>query len=324
MLHKTSIAITTLALACCAQVFAQDFPTRPISMVMPFSAGGPGDTLARIIARGMSPSLKQQVIVENVPGAGGTIGTAKVARAAPDGYQLLLTHISHATNATLYKKLSYDALKDFEPIGLVADLPMTMVSKKDFPPNNFRDLVAYAKANKTKVAYANAGVGSASHLCGLMFMTAIDTELTTVPYKGTGPAMNDLLGGQVDIMCDQTVNTLGFIKSQKIKAYGVTSRKRIAQLPELPTFDEAGLPKFELSIWYGLYAPKGTPKPVIDKLAAALQAALRDDVTKARFADLGAEPVSAEKARPDALATMVKSEIDKWAPIIKKAGVYAD
>ena len=324
MSGKSLFVLSTLALVCSTQALAQDFPTKPISMVMPFSAGGPGDTLARIIARGMSPALKQQVIVENLPGAGGTIGTAKVARASGDGYQLLLTHVSHATNPSLYKKLPYDTLKDFEPVGLVAELPMTMVAKKDFPANSFKELVAYAKANKTKVAYANAGVGSASHLCGLMFMTAIDTELTTVPYKGTGPAMNDLLGGQVDIMCDQTVNTLGFIKSQKIKAYGVTSRKRIAQLPELPTFDEAGLQKFELSIWYGLYAPKGTPKPVIDKLTAALQAALKDDVTKSRFADLGAEPVGADKARPEALATTLKSEIDKWAPIIKKAGVYAD
>jgi tripartite-type tricarboxylate transporter receptor subunit TctC len=237
-----SMAITTLLAT--TSVFAQDYPTRPITMTMPFSAGGPGDTLARVLAQTMTESLKQQVLIENAVGAGGTIGTAKVARSDPDGYTLLITHISHATNPALYRKLSYDTLTAFEPVGLVAELPMTLVSRKDFAPANFADLLAYVKANKDQVTYAHAGIGSASHLCGLLFLKAIETPITTVPYKGTGPAMNDLLGGQVDFMCDQTANTLSHIKADKIKVFGVTSKDRIAQLPDTPTLNEAGLPGF--------------------------------------------------------------------------------
>jgi tripartite-type tricarboxylate transporter receptor subunit TctC len=312
-----------LALAACAGV-AQDYPTKPVAVVMPFSAGGPGDNLARVLGQSMSKSLGQTVLIENTAGAGGTIGTNKVAKSRPDGYTLLFTHISHATNPTLYRKLPYDTLKDFEPIGLVAELPMTLVGKKDFAPNNFKELLTYLKANKDKVTYSHAGTGSASHLCGLLLQSTIQTNVTTVGYKGTGPAMNDLLGGQVDFMCDQTANTLQQIKSGKLKVYGVTSPKRIAQLPDVPTLQEAGLPKFELSIWYGLYAPKGTPKPVIDKLVTALQAAVKDENLKSRFDQLGAVPVAADRARPEPLGVQVKSEIDKWAPIIKQAGVYAD
>jgi tripartite-type tricarboxylate transporter receptor subunit TctC len=316
---------TILSLATAASAgFAQEYPNKPVAMVMPFSAGGPGDNLARVLGQSMTKSLGQTVIIENTAGAGGTIGTAKVAKARPDGYTLLFTHISHATNPTLYRKLPYDTLKDFEPIGLVADVPMTLVAKKDLAPSTFKELLAYLQANKDKVAYSHAGTGSASHLCGLLLQTAIQTNVTTVGYKGTGPAMNDLLGGQVDLMCDQTANTLQHIKAAKLKVYGVTSPKRIAQLPDVPTLQEAGLPRFELSIWYGLYAPKGTPKPVVDKLVAALQAAIADDNLKSRFAQLGAVPVAADQARPGPLATQVKAEIDKWAPIIKQAGVYAD
>lgn len=304
--------------------FAQDYPTKPVSMVMPFSAGGPGDNLARVLGQSMSKSLGQTVIIENTAGAGGTIGTAKVAKSRPDGYTLLFTHISHATNPTLYRKLPYDTLKDFEPIGMVAEVPMTLVAKKDLPPNSFKELLSYLQANKDKVSYSHAGTGSASHLCGLLFQSAIQVNMTTVGYKGTGPAMNDLLGGQVDLMCDQTANTLQHIKGGKLKVYGVTSPKRLAPLPDVPTLQEAGLPKFELSIWYGLYAPKGTPKPVVDKLVAALQTAVKDDNLKSRFDQLGAVPVAADNARPEPLGAQVKSEIEKWAPIIKQAGVYAD
>jgi tripartite-type tricarboxylate transporter receptor subunit TctC len=315
--------LLSLAFAASAGL-AQDYPSKPVAMVMPFSAGGPGDNLARVLGQSMSKALGQTVIIENTAGAGGTIGTAKVAKSRPDGYTLLFTHISHATNPTLYRKLPYDTLKDFEPIGLVADVPMTLVARKDLAPNSFKELLAYLQANKDKVSYSHAGTGSASHLCGLLLQTAIQSNVTTVGYKGTGPAMNDLLGGQVDLMCDQTANTLQYIKGAKLKVYGVTSPKRIAQLPEVPTLQEAGLPKFELSIWYGLHAPRGTPKPVVDKLVAALQAALKDENLRSRFAQLGAVPVAAEKARPEALGAQVKAEIEKWAPIIKQAGVYAD
>ena len=213
---------------------------------------------------------------------------------------------------------------DFEPIGLINEVPMTLVAKKDFPAKDLKELIAYVKANKDKVNYANAGLGAASHLCGMLFMTAIQTDVTTVPYNGTGPAMNDLLGGQVDFMCDQTTNTTSQIKAEKIKVYGVTTKKRVASLPNVPTMDEAGLKGFEVSVWHGLYAPKGTPKPVIDKLTKALQAALKDDNVKQRFAELGTEPVAENRATPAALGAHLKAEIDKWSPIIKKAGVYAD
>jgi tripartite-type tricarboxylate transporter receptor subunit TctC len=272
----------------------------------------------------MGIKLKQTIIVENVGGAGGTIGAARVAKAAPDGYTLLLHHIGQATAPALYRKLSYNANDSFEPIGLVTDVPMTLVARKDFPAKDFKELLAYVKANKSKVTYANAGLGSASHLCGMLFMTAIDTDLTTVPYKGTGPAMNDLLGGQVDFMCDQTTNTTSQIKSGKIKVYGVTTKARLASMPDVPTLNEAGLPGFEINVWHGVYAPRGTPKAIVDTLAGALQVALKDPMVKQRFADLGTEPVAESRARPEALRAHLKTEIERWAPIISKAGVYAE
>ncbi len=304
--------------------FAADYPAKPVTMVVPYAAGGPTDTVARLIAQAMSNDLKQQVLVENVGGAGGTIGASKVAHAAPDGYTLLLHHIGQATSATLYRKLPYSVLDDFAPIGLVTDVPMTIVARKDFPPKDMKELIAYVKANKDKVTYANAGIGAASHLCGMLFMSAIQTQVTTVPYKGTGPAMNDLLGGQVDFMCDQTTNTTSQIKGGKIKVYAVTTKTRVASLPDVPTTAEAGLPAFEVGVWHGLYAPKGTPKPVIDRLSKSLQAALRDGNVKQRFADLGTEPEPQNRATPEALRAHLKAEVEKWAPVIKAAGVYAD
>ncbi|HLN86170.1 MAG TPA: tripartite tricarboxylate transporter substrate-binding protein, partial [Candidatus Limnocylindrales bacterium] len=229
-----------------------------------------------------------------------------------------------STAPALYRKLPYDALNDFEAIGLINEVPMTLVAKKDFPAKDLKELIAYVKANKEKINLANAGLGAASHLCGMLFMSAIQTDLTTVPYNGTGPAMNDLLGGQVDVMCDQTTNTTSQIKAEKIKVYGVTTKKRMASLPNVPTMDEAGLKGFEVSVWHGLYAPKGTPKPVIDKLTSALHVALKDDNVKQRFAELGTEPVAESRATPAALHAYLKAEIEKWSPIIKKAGVYAD
>lgn len=303
---------------------AQTYPARPITMVVPFAAGGPTDTVARLIGQSMTQTLGQQVVIENVGGAGGTLGAARVAKATPDGYTILLHHIGHATSATLYRKLPYETIGDFEPIGLVTDVPMTIIAKKDLPPNSFQELVAYMKANKDKVSLANAGVGAASHLCGMLFQSAIQTVVTTVPYRGTGPAMNDLTGGHVDVMCDQTTNTTGQITAGAVKAYAVTSAARLSNLPNLPTVGEAGMPQLEVAVWHGMYAPKGTPKAAIDRLTAALQTALQDATVKTRFADLGTEPVALARATPDALRTHLKAEIDRWAPIIKAAGEYAD
>jgi tripartite-type tricarboxylate transporter receptor subunit TctC len=303
--------------------FAQ-YPAKPITMIVPFSAGGPTDTVARLLGKAMGDQLKQQIIVENVAGAGGTIGAARVARAAGDGYTIFLHHIGMATAPALYRKLTYDPIKDFEPIGLVTDVPMTLVAKREFPAKDLREAIAYTKANKAKVTLGNAGLGAASHLCGLLFLSAIETDLTTVPYKGTGPAMNDLLGGQIDLMCDQTTNTTSQIKADKIKVYGVTTRKRVPTLPNVPTLHEAGLPNFEVAVWHGLYAPKNTPKPVLDRLAAALRSALKDPTVKQRFNELGTEPESDDRAQPEALRAHLKAEIEKWGPVIKNAGVYAD
>jgi tripartite-type tricarboxylate transporter receptor subunit TctC len=317
-------SLVCLSLLGGAAAQAQEYPTKTITMVVPFAAGGPTDTVARLVAQSMGVKLKQQIIVENVGGAGGTIGAARAAKSAPDGYTIFLHHIGQSTAPALYRKLTYNAIDSFEPIGLVTDVPMTLVARKDFPAKDFKELLAYVKANKEKVTYANAGLGSASHLCGMLFMTAIETDLTTVPYKGTGPAMNDLLGGQVDFMCDQTTNTTGQIKAGKVKVYGVTTKTRVASLPDVPTLNEAGLPGFEVAVWHGMYAPQGTPKAIIDTLVAALQVALKDPMVKQRFGDLGTEPVAESRAKPEALKAHLKSEVDKWAPIIKKAGAYAD
>ncbi len=312
------------ALVASTAVLAQDYPNRTISIVVPFAAGGPTDTVARLVAQSMTKSLGQTVIVENVAGAGGTIGPKKVAASKPDGYTLVLMHIGISTSVSLYRNLGYSPVTDLEPIGLITDVPMTFIARKDFPPKDMKELIAYVKANKDKVTYANAGVGAASHLCGMLFMTAIQTDLTTVPYKGTGPAMTDLIGGQVDFMCDQTTNTTPQIKGGKVKAYAVTTSTRVKSLPDLPTVQEAGIKDFHVGVWHGLWAPKGTPKPAIDKLTAALQAALKDPSVVTKFAELGTEPVAQDQATPAALAKHLKAEVDKWAPIIKKAGVYAD
>ena len=322
MMNRLLTACATLLLAFTAS--AQEYPTRTISIVVPFAAGGPTDTVARLVGQSMSKTLGQTVIVENQAGAGGTIGVEKVAKAKPDGYSLLLMHIGISTSVSLYRNLRYDPQKELEPIGLITDVPMTFIAKKDFPPKDMKELIAYVKANKDKVTYANAGVGAASHLCGMLFMTAIQTDLTTVPYKGTGPAMTDLMGGQVDFMCDQTTNTTPQIKGGKVKGYSVTPKTRVKSLPELPTVDESGLKGFEVAVWHGLWAPAGTPKAAIDKLSHALKVALKDPALVSKFAELGTEPVAENRATPEVLRSYLKAEIDKWAPIIKKAAVYAD
>jgi tripartite-type tricarboxylate transporter receptor subunit TctC len=303
---------------------AQDYPTSPITVVVPFSAGGPTDTVTRLVAEAMSRDLGQQIVVENVGGAGGTLGAARVAEAAPDGYTLLLAHIGMATSATLYRSLPYEPLNAFEYVGLVTDVPMTIVARKDFEPNTLAELIDYVKANKDTVTYANAGIGAASHLCGMLFMSAIGTQLTTVPYKGTGPAMTDLLGGQVDFMCDQTTNTTKQIQAGEIKAYATTSETRLVNLPDLPTASEAGLDGFVVGVWHGIYAPKGTDPAIIERLTKSLQVALKDPGVIERFAELGTTPASEADATPAALKSMLESEIERWRPVITAAGVYAD
>jgi len=305
-------------------VLAQEYPTKPINIIVPAAAGGPTDTLTRVLAQAMGEALRQQMIIENVGGAGGTIGINRAAKARPDGYTLLLYHIGMATSPALYRKLPYDTLNDFDYIGQVADVPMMLIAKKTMAAANFREFLPYAKANKDKLTYANAGLGSASYLCGILFMSAIDANFTMVPYKGTGPAMNDLVGGQVDFMCDQTTNTVPQIKSGNVKAYGVTTASRLASMPDLPTLDEQGLKGFDLVVWNGLFGPKGMPKPAVEKLVAALQTAVQAPAFRARLADLGAEPVPLSKANPGSLGNLLKAEVDKWGPIIKKTGVFAD
>jgi tripartite-type tricarboxylate transporter receptor subunit TctC len=303
------------------------YPDKPITIVVPFSAGGPTDKVARDLGVVLSKGLNNQtVIVENVGGAGGTLGAGKVAKAAPDGYTVLLHHIGMATAPALYRKLPYNVLNDFEFVGMVNEVPMTLVGRANLPANNFAELRTWIGNNKGKVNLANAGLGAASHLCGLLFQQSLAVEMTTVPYKGTGPAMTDLLGGQVDIMCDQTTNTTGVIEGGKVKAFAVTTPKRLTTpaLAKLPTLDESGLKGFNVSIWHGLYAPKGTPKAALDKLNAALRAALKDGEFIKRQEALGAEVVTDARVGSAEHKKFVEAEIAKWGPAIKAAGQYAD
>lgn len=300
------------------------YPSHPVTLIVPFAAGGPTDTVARTLGTAMSKSLGQTVVIENKLGAGGTIAANYVAKANPDGYTIFIHHNGMATATGLYRNLPYNPMTDFEYIGQVADVPMTLLARKDFPPDNVKELIAYVRANKGKINLANAGLGAVSQLCGMLFMQAVGAELTTIPFSGTAPAMVALLGGQVDILCDQTTQTIPYIKAGKVKFYGVTTKERVMALPDAPTLDEQGMNGFEIVVWHGLYAPKGTPKEVLDKLNTALRAALKDPDVAARFADLGAQIVPEAKQTPAGLRDWLKAEIDKWQPLIRKAGVYAD
>jgi tripartite-type tricarboxylate transporter receptor subunit TctC len=293
-------------------------------MIIPFAAGGPTDTVGRLIAQAMGPDLGQTVVVENVGGAGGTLGAQRTAQARPDGYTILLHHIGMSTTPTLYRRLAYDPVNAFETIGLVTEVPMTLVARRDFPANTLAELVAAVRRERDGINYANAGVGAASHLCGLLFMSAVGAPMTTVPYRGTGPAMNDLVAGTVDVMCDQTTNTTEQIRAGTIRGYAVTTPARVASLPDLPTAAEAGLPGFEVSVWHGLYAPRGTPRPIIERLNRALLVALRDENLTRRFGDLGTAPVAAERATPEFHRDFWQRDIAKWRPLIQAAGQYAD
>ena len=324
-MKKALLALASLAAFAAAPAWAA-YPDKPITIVVPFAAGGPTDKVARDFAEAVRKPLGATVVVENVAGAGGTLGTAKVAKATPDGYTLLLFHIGMATTPTMYRKLNYKVLDDFEFLGLVNDVPMTLLGRKTLPANTYPELVKWLQDNKGKVNLANAGQGSASHLCGLMFQNAVKIDMTTVPYKGTGPAMNDLLGGQVDIMCDQTTNTTGQIAAGSVKAYAVSTGTRVNTpvLAKLPTLDELGVKGFNVSIWHGLYAPKGTPADVLAKINAALKVALKDADFIKRQEGLGAVVVTDGRMNPAEHKKFVASEIDKWGAVIKAAGQYAD
>lgn len=317
----TRIGLTLCAAALALQASAQDFPVKPITMVMPYAPGGPGDVITRVFAGAMQKTLGQQVVVDNPAGASGSIGTARVARARPDGYTLLMIHVSHATNQAMYKSLPYHPVDDFEPIGRATSGPMLIAARNGFPAKNLSEFVAYAKANAPKISLAHAGVGSASHLCGLMLMNALGVKFNEIPYKGTGPALNDLLGGQVDLLCDQTSGTVPSVKAGKIQAYAAAGRARIPSLPDMPAIAEAGVQGMDINISFGLYAPKGTPKPVLDKLSASLQAAVVDPEVRARLDGMGIAAVPVELARPEALRAHLKNEIDTLGGLLIKAGV---
>ena len=324
---NTFRATLALVLAALAAPALAEYPDKPVTIVVPFAAGGPTDKVARDLAEALRKPLGgQSVIIENVGGAGGTLGAAKVARAAPDGYTLLLHHIGLSTAPSLYRTLPYKTLEDFEYLGMVNEVPMTLIGKPTLPANNYAELLKWMEANKGKINLANAGLGAASHLCGLLLQSTLKIDMQTVPYKGTAPAMNDLLGGQVDLMCDQTTNTTGQIAAKAIKAYAVTSTKRLTTpaLKNLPTLDEAGLKGFNVNIWHGVYAPKGTPKAVTDKLNAALRTALKDPEFIKREEALGAVIITDARVGGAEHKKFVTDEIAKWSPIIKAAGQYAD
>ena len=318
----TLAAVLLGGLALSGTALAQDYPTKPVTVVVPFSAGGPTDTVARLLAEVMSQDLGQQVVVQNVGGAGGTLGAGQVATAPNDGYTLLLHHIGMSTAPTLYRSLPYDPAKDFAPIGLITSVPMTLVARKDFEPTTLAELMDYIKANGENVTYAHAGIGSASQLCGMLLMDALDTQMTTVPYQGAGPAMTDIIGGQIDMICDQTTNTTSQIKAGEVKAYAVTSQNRLDALPDVPTTKEGGL-ELEIGVGHGLYAPAGTDPAIIERLEKSLQVALSNETVISRFAELGTYPVTAEEATPDALAQTLASQTELWRAVIEAAGDYA-
>ena len=303
------------------------YPEKPITIVVPFAAGGPTDKVARDLGEALRKGLNNQtILIENVGGAGGTLGAARVAKASPDGYTLLFHHIGMATSPALYRTLPYKTLEDFEYIGMVVDVPMTLIGRSTLPANTYPELVKWLEANKGKINLANAGLGAASHLCGLLFQQAVKIDMTTVPYKGTAPAMTDLLGGQVDLMCDQTTNTSSQIEAGKVKAFAVTSAKPLTTpaLAKLQTLDSLGLKGFNVGIWHGLYAPKGTPKAVVDQVNTAMKAALKDANFVRNQLALGAVIIDDARNNGAEHKKFVEAEIAKWGPVIKAAGQYAD
>ena len=322
--HRRTIlsgAIAAASLWASQPALAQTaFPTKPITIIVPAAAGGPTDTVARLIGESMGRTLGQTILIENVGGAGGTLGMARVSKSAPDGYTLAVWHNAHASAPALYDSLKYDVVNDFDHLGRITDVPMTLVSKPTLAANNVTEYVAWIRANGEKAVYGHAGIGSASHLCMLMLMKELGVQMNGIPYRGTGPAMNDLLSGQFDVMCDQTTGTTNQIKEGKIKGFAVTTKTRVSSLPDLPTLDASAVKGFEVSAWHAMWAPKGLPKEASDKLVAALQAALKDPKVIERFASLGTEPVPAELATPAALKAHLTAEVPRWDAVIKAAG----
>jgi tripartite-type tricarboxylate transporter receptor subunit TctC len=308
----------------CGLASAQTYPTKPISLVVPFAAGGPTDIVARTLAATMTKSLGQAVVVENKAGAGGTIAGGFVMRAAPDGYTFLIHHNGMATAPALYRKLAYNPVADFEHVGNVVDVPMTMLARKDMAANNLGELIGYIKANADKINLANAGLGAVSHLCGTLFQQSLGVTLVTVPFQGTGPALNALLGGQVDLLCDQTTSTVPHIKAGTVKLYGVTTKQRIKALPDAPTLHEGGLKDFEVIVWHGVYAPKGTPAAVVQKFGDAMRAALKDPAFVSRMADLGGEIPPPARQTSEGQRAWLTAEVQKWGTAIRAAGQFAD
>jgi tripartite-type tricarboxylate transporter receptor subunit TctC len=324
-LHKLlPLLIAPLLVAIAPVTHSQEYPTRPISIVVPFAAGGPTDAVARLLAVPMTKYLGQTMVVENTLGAGGTIAANRVAKSPKDGYMVLFHHIGISTAPALYSKLPYDTLNDFEYIGQVISAPMTLIGRKNLPANNFKELLAYIQQNRDKVTLANAGPGAVSQLCGMLFTSQLGIPLTQIPYKGTGPAITDILGGQVDLLCDQTTNTLTYIKADKVKLFGTTTLQRLSSLPDVPTLNEQGLKGFQVVAWHGMYASKGTPQPVLDKLNAALKYALADPDVRTRLRELNVEIAKPEDITPASLKHLVETEVKKWAPIIKAAGGYIE
>jgi tripartite-type tricarboxylate transporter receptor subunit TctC len=321
MLNRRHILLAAAALPFLAPAaHAQTYPAKSITLIVPAAAGGPTDTVSRLVAESLGKTLGQTVIVENIGGAGGTIGMARVSKAAPDGYTIAVWHVAQATAPALYDTLPYHVINDFDQIGRITDVPMTLVSKKDLPAKSVSEVIAWMKQTGAKVTYGHAGIGSASHLCALKLEKELGIKMTGVAYRGTGPAMNDLLGGQFDIMCDQTTNTTNQIKDGKIKGYAVTIKGKVSSLPDLPSLDQSGLPGFEASAWHAVYAPKGLPKDVTDKLVAALQAALKDPKVVERFAGLGTDPVPQDQATPAAHKAYLTEEVERWTVLLKAAG----
>jgi tripartite-type tricarboxylate transporter receptor subunit TctC len=323
-MRKFFLAIPFVALAGIVSAWAETYPSRPITIVVPFSAGGPTDTIARIMADRLQVSLGQTVIVENVTGAAGSIGVGRVARAAPDGYTISIGHWStHVVNAAVYP-LPYDVLNDFEPISLIANNPQLIVSKNAVPAKDLTELIAWIKANQDEVTQGTAGAGSASHIGGIYFQTLTGTKFQFVPYRGAAPVIQDLLAGHIDLAFDQAANSLPQVRAGAIRAYAVTAKTRIASAPDIPTVDEAGLPGLYLAVWHGLWVPKGTPKDILSKLVSATQAALADPKVQRRLVELGQEVPPIEQQAPEALRALQKAETEKWWPIIKAAGVKGE
>jgi tripartite-type tricarboxylate transporter receptor subunit TctC len=318
-----AIWVIALQLAGAGAAAAQQYPARPITLIVPFAPGGPVDTLARPVAASMAKALKQAVVIENVGGAGGNIGVARGAKAAPDGYTLLIHHMGMATSPALYKKLDFNPLNDFEYIGLVGDSTSMLLARRDFPARNLKEFVAYVKANKDKLSFASTGPAGGPP-CALLFMNAIQTELLEVVFKSSALGMNELVAGRVDMMCDSVLTATPHIKAGKVKAIGATSKYRSSALPDVPTLDEQGLPGFELVNWMGIYAPRNTPRPVVDRLAAALQAALRDPELLAILERLHFKVAAPEQATPAGLAQRLKSEIARWGPILKNVAIQSN